>query len=144
MLRIYLSDKIIDLSNNNIYNIEQNNKINNKINNKVILKFKLEKTIKYKHQQYKNINREIVDNNILTYIENYEYYKNIDNYIILKYHKKIVDNKDFPLLYNYDIDEDNIINLYKYQDIKLIINKNIYYYELNEKDLNLFVKLFIY
>jgi hypothetical protein len=134
MLRIYLSKEILDLSNNNIYDLEL-------INDKIIKKFKFEETIKYRHQQYKNINRNICSNNITTYVEYFEYYTNINNYIILKYTKNILNNNEFPLLHKYDIDEEITIDIYKFKNIKLIKNKNFCFFEVNEIDLKLLIKI---
>jgi hypothetical protein len=125
--RAYILNSNFDF-NNNIYQINQI-----KVNKDDKLKFK-----KYivKKRSYLNIIQKSINDNIITYCENFNIINVNKNRIIMKYNRDILDNEEFPPLSKYDIDEDYEEKEYITKYGKIIENKYESYFEINQEFCN--------
>jgi hypothetical protein len=128
-------NKEIKLNNKEIINLERfENTSNIKFNKKKIFeKYKITK------KRYLNIFQEIRERNtlteIITYVEEFKFIEQSENYIIFKYTKTILDNREFPPLNKYDFEENYDEEVYEviYKNIhsKLISNQFEQYIEIS-------------
>lgn len=125
-IRIYKINYNFNNTQNGIYDIISYNSD----------KYELSKKYMVTKKIYLSINKEIINDKIKTYSEQYKilYYK--DNKCVMEHKLDILDNLEFPPLNKYDFEETYEQTEYITKYGKIISNKYQTYYELDKEHVN--------